>query len=102
MSIIQPTLNESASIFRENALDGLHIEHVQDIPQEFVSQLKGMKADSGSVREKEFMHVASIPEVIHLKWLKEGYDCTKEPIRETVKKLHREGLDAFHVTNKRI
>lgn len=81
---------------------GLLIESVQDIPESFVSQLRGMKADSGSVREKEFMHVASIPVVVHHKWLKEGYDCTKEPIKETVRRLKAEQLDAFIVTNKSI
>jgi hypothetical protein len=98
----QPAVLDAGVAFHEDPTDGLIIEHVQDIPEEFVSQLRGMKADSGSVREKDFMHVASIPAVLHEKWLREGYDCTKEDIRETVKKLRTEQLDAFIVTNKRV
>lgn len=97
----QPRVLDVGSKFHEDG-DGLVLEHAQEIPAEFISQLRGIKADSGSVREKEFMHVASIPVVIHEKWLREGYDCTKEDIKETVKRLRMEQLDAFIVTNKRI
>lgn len=80
----------------------LIFDHKQDIPDDFLSTLKRTKADSTDEREGEFMHVAAIPVVVHEKWLREGFDCTKAPIRETVKKLKAEGLDAFLVTNKRI
>lgn len=97
----QPAVFDVASTFHQDT-NGLVLEHRQEIHDEFLAQLRGMKADSGSVREKEFMHVASIPVVIHEKWLREGYDCTKEPVRETVKKLRNEQMDAFIVTNKSI
>lgn len=83
--------------------NNLIIETRQEIPDDFISMLKGIKADSGSVREGNFMLVASIPAAVHELWLKrDGYDCTKEDVRESVKKLHHEGLDAFVVTNKRV
>ncbi len=97
----QPPVLDVGGKFHEDSA-GLVIEHAQEIPAEFISKLRGMKADSGSVREKEFMHVASIPVVIVEKWLREGYDVHKEPVRETVKKLRNEQLDAFIVTNKRV
>jgi hypothetical protein len=98
----QPAVIDVGSKFHEDG-KGLIIEHAQDIPDEFISQLRGMKADSGSVREKEFMHVAAIPVSVHELWMRrDNYDCTKEDIRETVKKLRAEGLDAFLVTNKRV
>lgn len=82
---------------------GLIIEKHQEIPEEFLSQLKGIKADSGSVREKNFMHVAAVPVAVHELWMKrDGYDCTREPIRETVRRLRKEQLDDFILTNKRI
>lgn len=100
--IIQPAVHDVGGKFHEDG-NGLVIEHAQEIPAEFISQLRGMKADSGSVREKEFMHVAAIPVVIHELWLRrDNYDCTKEDVRETVKKLKAEQLDGFIVTNKRI
>jgi hypothetical protein len=80
----------------------LVFDYKQDIPAEFLSDLKKAKADSTDEREGEFMHIAAIPVVVHVMWLREGFDCTKAPIKETVKKLKAEGLDAFLVSNKRI
>lgn len=97
-------LIEATTDFHEDrsAPGTLIIDQRQEVPDDFLSDLKKQKIDSDHVREKEFMHVASIPVLIHEKWVKEGFDCTKEPIRETVKRLHAQGLDAFLVTNKRI
>lgn len=94
-------LLDSYTEFEDNA-DGLLIKRSQEIPEEFISDLKKQKIESTQQRERTFMHVASIPVIVHEKWLKEGYDCTREPYRETIKRLHREGLDAFIVTNKRV
>jgi hypothetical protein len=80
----------------------LIFDYKQDIPADFISDLKKTKIESTGKREGEFQHVAAIPVVVHEKWLREGFDCTKADIKETVKKLHAEGLDAFLVTNKRI
>lgn len=95
------TVLDSYTEFDDNA-EGLLIKRQQIIPDSFISDLKKQKINSEHVREGEFMLVASIPVIIHEKWLKEGYDCTRAPYKDTIKKLHREGLDAFHVTNKRI
>jgi hypothetical protein len=75
---------------------------LQDIPDEFISDLKRNKIDADHERAGEFMLAASIPEVLHLQWLREGYDCTREPARKTVQRLQAQGLDAFIQTNKRI
>ena len=80
----------------------LIMETSQEIPESFVAMLRAMKADSGSVKEREFMHVASVPAVIWFKYLREGYDIFKEDVRETCKRLVKDGLDSFVVTNKRI
>lgn len=92
---------DSFTDFEDNA-DGLLIKRQQEIPEDFLSDLKRQREDSTSVREREFMHVASIPVIVHEKWLKEGYDCTKAPVRETLKRLREQGLDAFITTNKRV
>lgn len=93
-------LDSHTSFHQDTA--GVVIEKAQEIPAEFLSQLKGIKEDSGSVREREFMLAASIPVIVHEKWLREGYDCTREPVRETLKRLREQGLDAFITTNKRV
>lgn len=97
----EPKLIDPVTSFHDNA-DGLLIKQQQYIPDEFISQLKKQKIESTSRREGNFMHVASIPVIIHEKWLKEGFDCTRAPYKETLQRLHREGLDAFIVTNKRV
>jgi hypothetical protein len=82
---------------------GFLLERRQEIPDEFMSMLKGIKADSTDQREGEFMHVAAVPEEVANLWLlRDNYDILKEDIRTTVKKLRAEGLDAFIVTNKRV
>lgn len=86
----------------ESGKEKLVIEHAQEIPESFVAMLRQMKMDSGSVREKDFMHVASVPAIIWFKYLREGYDIFKEDVRETCKRLIRDGMDSFVVTNKRI
>jgi hypothetical protein len=80
----------------------LVFDYKQDIPDDFLSVLNKTKVESTAERAGEFMHVAAIPVVVHEKWLREGFDCTKAPIRETLKKLRNEHLDDFIVTNKRV
>jgi hypothetical protein len=98
----QPKLIDVQHSIHED-YNGLVLERRQEIPQEFLSQLRGMRADSNEVREKEFMLAASVPVAVHELWLsRDNYDMTKEDIRTTLKKLHAEGLDTFITTNKRV
>jgi hypothetical protein len=94
-------LFDSSTDFADNA-DGLLIKRQQEIPDHFLDQLKDMRHASHSVRENEFMLAASIPVLIHEKWLREGYDCTRAPIKETLARLRRENLEAFIATDKRV
>lgn len=95
---------EGTTDFHEDrALPGkLILDHRQEIPDDFVSLLKQTKIDADHQRMGEFLHAASVPSDVHELWLREGYDCTQEPIRETIKRLRAAHLDAFIVTNKRI
>lgn len=95
-------IHDIASRFHDDIGSGLILEHDQEIPAEFVSQLRGIKADSGSVREREFMLAASIPTIVVEQWKREGYDVMVEPVRETLKRLREKQLDAFITTNKRV
>jgi hypothetical protein len=93
-------MHEAFTRFEDN-VDGTAIVQRQEIPQEFLDSLKAER-DMSHERAGEFMLAASIPEVLHLEWLREGYDCTREPVSKTISRLKAKGLDAFIATNKRI
>lgn len=80
----------------------LIIEKTQDIPESFLDRLKSIRDASSSRPMGNFHQVASIPTIIVEKWLREGFDVQKEPIRETIKRLKAEHLDGFLTTDKRI
>lgn len=80
----------------------LAIRTQQEVPEWFIDNLKAIKAESGNKREGEFMLACSIPVVIHHQWLKEGYDCTREPARKTIARLKAMHLDHFVTTNKAV
>lgn len=94
--------NEDIKVdFAENT-EGLVIQKTQEIPQEHLDYLKAYRADNSTGKMGEYHRAASIPIIIHEKWLKEGYDCTVEPIRKTLAKLKAEGLDYFITTDKQL
>lgn len=100
---MQPKILEVQHALHEEPTGELFLTRTQEIPDDFLSMLKGIKADSTDQREGEFMLAASIPEEVCNQWLlRDGYDVTKEDIRTTLKKLRAEGLDAFITTNKRV
>lgn len=80
----------------------LAIKRKQEVPQWFIDQLRDMKFQNSKRREGEFMLVASVPVVIHEQWLREGYDMTREPYRDTLKRLRALNLDDFIATDKRV
>lgn len=85
--------------FHENS-EGLVIERSQYIDPAYIDLLKAERADSMSVREGNYMRVASVPEVIVNKWLSEGYPFWDAPAKDIVAKLQLENLDDFITTNK--
>lgn len=88
---------------QDRVTNDLIIEKRQEIPEEFLSMLQGVKDDSTDQREGEFMLCASVPTDVHELWLaRDNYDMLKEDIRTTLKKLRAEGLDKFITTNKRV
>ena len=97
MKLLNPTLD-----FHEHGELDLAIEHTQEIPQSFLDQLKEARDGSVSSLAGNFHHAASIPVVVYEKWLREGYDAQKEPIKATLAKLRSEHLDYFIATNKRL
>ena len=84
---------------------GLLIKKQQIITDDFMDNLKDRRFRSSSVREKDFMHVASIPVGIVEKWMREGFDIIKDrniTAAQIMARLKAEGLDDFLATNKRV
>lgn len=94
-------LIDSQVSFDENS-EGLVIEKYQEIPQNFIDSLREEKANSRSVREGEYMRVASIPVIVVEKWMKEGFDFQNATAKQILAKLRAENLDYFVTTEKQV
>lgn len=92
-------INDIGIDFQDNS-EGLVIHKSQAITDEYLQALKDERFESKNKPTGEYHRAASIPVILHEKWLAEGYDCTKEPIRKTLAKLKAEGLDYFVTTDK--
>lgn len=79
----------------------LVIKRFQDIPQDYLDALAEDRKAS-TAKAADFHKACSIPAAVHEMWLRQGYDCTKEPVRKTIAKLKAEGLDYFIATEKRL
>jgi len=85
--------------------DGLFMKSSQNITQEYLDGLKQQRDASGSVREGDFMRVASIPTVIVDKWMREGFDILSDrniTAHDIIKRLKAEHLDGFLTTTKTV
>lgn len=94
-------LNEVDFNIGENE-QGLLIEKVQAIPQEYIDSLKEARHDTKHAKTGEYHRAASIPVIVVEKWMKEGYDVFNEPVSKTLAKLRLEGLDYFITTEKQL
>jgi len=79
-----------------------YTKHTQEIPMDFLDGLQSERLASAAVRAGELHRVASVPTAVVEIWLRQGLDIHKMTAREIVAKLHRDGLDAFVTSNKRI
>lgn len=75
----------------------------QVITDHFKTALKDDRAESTRKREKNFMHIGSIPVIFVNKWKREGFDIFDKNVtfRDIARKLREEGLDDFITTAKR-
>jgi hypothetical protein len=95
-------LDNGVNVSVTSHTDGHIIETHQNIPDRFLKDLEEKRLASHNVREREYMHVASIPVCLVDKWMREGYDVYQEPIRKSVAKLKHENLEYFLATAKEI
>jgi hypothetical protein len=82
-------------------VDGLFMKKDQYISDDFITRNADARFES-KARAGEFHHVASIPVVVVEKWLKEGFDIYKEPLKAIIKRLKQENLEAFLTSNQSI
>lgn len=82
--------------------DGLHIEHHQEIPISFTDFLAEKRRELAKQRSGELLHVASVPAVFAVKWMNEGLDVYRAPLKEIIRKIKQEGLEDFLATEKAV
>lgn len=82
--------------------DSVTIKKFQDIPDDFLTMNADMRQLSREGRTGETHTMARIPEVIADKWMKEGFNVYKEPIKASIARLKAEGLDYFITSVKRL
>lgn len=80
----------------------LAIVRKQEIPDEFLDHLADQRFDSLHTPAGEMHRVASIPVAVVEHWLRQGFNVFEEPITAITARLHKEGLDAFMATRKRL
>lgn len=95
-------LDNGVNVSVTSNTDGHIIETHQTIPDSLLKDLADKRLASHNVREREMMHVASIPAALVDRWFREGYDVFQEPIRKSVAKLKNENLEYFLATAKDI
>jgi hypothetical protein len=78
----------------------LVIKREQEIPADWVSDLKRDKIDADHQKMGEFVRVAAIPTIFYEELLREGRDIEQMSLKELVNLLKARGLDAFLTTNK--
>lgn len=95
-----PKIQEDIVTNFEEEGSNLIIAKEQDITDDYIQDLKDARFGSKNARAGEYHRAASIPVILHEKWMAEGYNCMEEPIRKTIARLKAEGLDYFITSDK--
>lgn len=78
------------------------ITRTQEITDEFLTECSDNRIASMNGSMGDWHQVASIPVVVVEKWLREGFDIYHAPLKDIMKKLHAEDLQAFLTTERRV
>lgn len=86
----------------DHANQKLLIKHEQYIPDDWVADLKRDKIDPdhNKFNFDGFTKLATIPTSLYEKWLREGFDVQKAPIKDVLKRLQTMDYDALICTRK--
>ena len=82
--------------------EGLGVYRAQDIPKDHMAWLQACRDESSNNLMGEVATVASIPAILVVQWLNEGFDMFKASHKEIIARLKRQGFGGFMTTNKRI
>jgi hypothetical protein len=95
----EPTLLDCTSTLFSQG-DDLIVRQSQEIPDEFISDLRARKADSINTPAGEFHLMATIPTSTIETWYRQGFDYMQAPIADILKRLKQQHLDHFIASNK--
>lgn len=76
------------------------VQFTQEVPDDFLSDLKSERMASATLRAQENHRVASVPVAVYDLWFRQGHDPYKWTAKELLLKLNQDGLDGFITTNK--
>ena len=81
--------------------DELGVHYTQDIPDYFLDDIQDRFTGANDATGN-LLFVGSVPAAVADRWLREGYDVFKEPIRKTLTKLKAENFGKLIATSKSI
>lgn len=82
--------------------DNLIIETVQEIPDDFMTDLADARHESTSNPIGDFALYARIPQWLANKWYREGWKIHEMSLKEIDQRLRREQTEYFIATRKRL
>ena len=74
----------------------------QDIDDSFLDNLRTKRIETANSRLPDMTLVASIPAIFVVKWMDEGFNIYREPLKAILKKLADENLGDFLATNRKM
>jgi hypothetical protein len=97
-------ISDTLVAFDNDASTGnLIIKRTQEIPSDWIANLRKQKEGNKLTRSGNWMPVASIPVEVAEDLKRRGViDVYTAPFREVIAVLKREGLDYFVLTNKQL
>lgn len=79
----------------------LGVHYTQEIPDHFIQDIQdrftGANDPTGN-----FLFVGAVPAAVADRWMREGYNVFKEPIRNSLARLKAENFGKFVATSKTI
>ena len=84
--------------------DDLAAKFEQEIPQDYLDDLKQRRSDSDAAPIGNMLHVATVPVAKVEEWRRAGFDIYDPNVKasEIVARLQREAADYFVLTGRRV
>ena len=92
-------IHDSVGKYAEEVGEGFAL-FTQEIPQDFLDDIKSERMASATIRAGSNHRVASVPVACYDLWIRQGLDPYNWRAKELLLKLTADGLDGFITTNK--